>query len=59
MWDLPRPGHELVSPASAGGLSTTAPQGKPFILLLILQFESTVANYSVSITLALEFILIS
>ncbi|XP_059978101.1 THO complex subunit 5 homolog isoform X3 [Lagenorhynchus albirostris] len=25
MWDLPGPGHELVSPASAGGLSTTAP----------------------------------
>ena len=29
MWDLPRPGHEPVSPASAGGLSTTAPPGKP------------------------------
>ncbi|XP_060160393.1 centriolar satellite-associated tubulin polyglutamylase complex regulator 1 isoform X1 [Globicephala melas] len=25
MWDLPKPGHEPVSPASAGGLSTTAP----------------------------------
>ena len=40
MWDLPRPGHEPVSPASAGGLSTTAPPGKPnvigfFSLLLI------------------------
>uniref|UniRef100_A0A8C9C2E3 DnaJ homolog subfamily C member 24 n=1 Tax=Phocoena sinus TaxID=42100 RepID=A0A8C9C2E3_PHOSS len=25
MWDLPGPGHEPMSPASAGGLSTTAP----------------------------------
>ncbi|XP_060000350.1 5-phosphohydroxy-L-lysine phospho-lyase isoform X4 [Lagenorhynchus albirostris] len=29
MWGLPGPGHEPVSPASAGGLSTTAPPGKP------------------------------
>ena len=29
MWDLPRPGLEPVSPALAGGLSTTAPPGKP------------------------------
>ncbi|XP_049553846.1 uncharacterized protein LOC101280547 [Orcinus orca] len=29
MWDLPGPGHEPASPASAGGLSTTAPPGKP------------------------------
>ena len=29
MWDLPGPGYEPVSPASAGGLSTTAPPGKP------------------------------
>ncbi|XP_054947130.1 uncharacterized protein C8orf88 homolog isoform X1 [Physeter macrocephalus] len=29
MWDLPRLGHEPVSLASAGGLSTTAPPGKP------------------------------
>ena len=29
MWDLPRPGLESVSPALAGGLSTTAPPGKP------------------------------
>ena len=32
MWDLPRPGLKLVSPASAGGLPTTAPPGKPLIL---------------------------
>ena len=30
MWDLPRPGLEPVSPALAGGFSTTAPPGKPF-----------------------------
>ena len=29
MWDPPRPGLELVFPASAGRLSTTAPPGKP------------------------------
>ena len=29
MWDLPRPGLEPVSPALAGGFSTTAPAGKP------------------------------
>ena len=29
MWDLPGPGHEPVSPALAGRLSTTAPPGKP------------------------------
>ncbi|XP_059938652.1 RAD52 motif-containing protein 1-like isoform X3 [Mesoplodon densirostris] len=29
MWDLPGPGHEAVSPASAGSLSTTPPPGKP------------------------------
>ena len=28
-WDPPRPGLEPVSPALAGGLSTTAPAGKP------------------------------
>ena len=31
MWDLPRPGLELVSPALAGRFSTTAPPGKPFV----------------------------
>ena len=29
MWELPRPGLELVSPALAGRFSTTAPPGKP------------------------------
>ena len=29
MWDPPRPGLEPVSPALAGGFSTTVPPGKP------------------------------
>ena len=33
MWDLPRPGLEPVSLALAGGLSTTAPPGKPLFLV--------------------------
>ena len=33
MWDLPRPGLELVSPALAGRFSTTAPPGKPPTIL--------------------------
>ncbi|XP_049553898.1 phosphatidylinositol 3-kinase catalytic subunit type 3 isoform X4 [Orcinus orca] len=35
MWDLPGPGHKPVSPASAGGLSTTAPPGKPWHLFRV------------------------
>ena len=31
MWDLPRPGLELVFPALAGRFSTTAPPRKPCI----------------------------
>ena len=38
MWDLPRPGLEPVSPASAGRLSTTAPPGKPNIISFLKQF---------------------
>ena len=34
MWDLPRPGLEPVSPALAGRFSTTAPPGKPLIVVL-------------------------
>ena len=34
MWDLPRPGLEPVSPALAGRFSTTAPPGKPYLILL-------------------------
>ena len=29
MWDLPKPGPEIASPALAGGFSTPAPPGKP------------------------------
>ena len=34
MWDPPRPGLEPVSPALAGRLSTTAPPGKPYGVVL-------------------------
>ena len=33
MWDLPRPGLKPVSPALAGRFSTTAPPGKPLVVL--------------------------
>ena len=34
MWDLPRPGLEPMSPALAGGFSTTASLGKPYPCIL-------------------------
>ena len=34
MWDLPRPGFKLVSPALADRFLTTAPPGKPCLLIL-------------------------
>ena len=39
-WDLPGPGFELVSPALAGRLSTTAPPGKPPFQFLTSVFPS-------------------
>ena len=36
MWDLPRPGREPVSPALAGRFSTTAPPGKPSVIVFSL-----------------------
>ena len=36
MWDPPRPWHEPMSPALAGGLPTTAPPGKPLPLSLVI-----------------------
>ncbi|XP_059851640.1 sciellin isoform X2 [Delphinus delphis] len=36
MWDPPGPGHEPASPASAGGLSTTASPGKPMSYFFVL-----------------------
>ena len=42
MWDPPRPGPKPVSPALSGGLSTTAPPGKPpYKELLKLNSEKT------------------
>ena len=35
MWNPPAPGMEPVSPALAGGLITTGPQGKSFARVLI------------------------
>ena len=35
MWDPPGPGHEPVSTASSGGLSNTAPPGKPFLSFFV------------------------
>ena len=37
MWDLPGLGNEPVSHASVGGLSTTAPPGKPMNKVLSLR----------------------
>ena len=34
MWDPPRPGLEPVSPALAGGFSTTVPPGKPLKIII-------------------------
>ena len=33
LWDLPRPGIELICSALAGGFSTTGPSGKPWELV--------------------------
>ena len=38
IWDLPRPGLELVSPALAGRFSTTVSPGKPPVEFFILGF---------------------
>ena len=42
MWDLPRPGLEPMSPASAGRLSTTAPPGKPYLMIFYISVVSAV-----------------
>ena len=41
MWDLPRPGIEPMSPALAGGLSTTGPPGESLFGFLLLSFVSS------------------
>ena len=45
MWDLPKPGLKPVSPALAGGLSTTAPPGKPSRYFLIFSLISSVTSW--------------
>ena len=39
MWDLPRPGLKPVSPELAGRFSTTAPPRKPYLFLLISNYD--------------------
>ena len=51
MWDLPRPGHEPVSPALAGTFSTTAPPGKPSLSFFIAHYN--VPDRGCSFTLGL------
>ena len=45
-WGLPRPGLEPVSPALAGGFSTTAPPGKPRFLFLLFIFLTSLLEYN-------------
>ena len=40
MWDLPRPGLKPMSPALTGRFSTTAPPGKPLLLVFYLSIGS-------------------
>ena len=47
MWDLPRPGLEPVSPALAGGLSTTAPPGKPPVWVSFIIDSLEFSRYSI------------
>ena len=47
MRDLPRPGLEPVSPALAGGFSTTAPPGKPQNGFLYPEVRSLISKYTV------------
>ena len=44
MWDLPRPGLEPMSPALAGGFSTTAPPGKPIFLVFCFYKRCSIEN---------------
>ena len=45
MWDLPGPGTEPVSPASAGRFLATEPPGKPELLILNPIFYSGIDDY--------------
>ena len=46
MWDLPRPGLEPMSPALAGGFSTTAPPGKPYLPYLCTKIKEPASSKS-------------
>ena len=65
MWDLPRPGHEPVSPALAGGFLTTAPPGKPHTSLLkalsasFLASLQPILNTAARMTLSLQWLPVS
>ena len=54
LWNLPKPGIELVSPALAGKPLSTVPPGKCFPPLL-----NTIINYHISILLKLFFKIVS
>ena len=43
-WDLPRPGLEPMSPASAGRFSTTAPPGKPDYCTFMVSLKSGIMS---------------
>ena len=49
MWDLPRPGLEPVCPALTGRFSTTAPPGKPCVIIL----ESHLTSLNFTCTMGL------
>ena len=46
MWDLPGPGLEPVFPALAGGFLTTAPPGKPQIIVFIVDKQKVSWRHS-------------
>ena len=48
MWDLPGPGLEPVSPALAGGFSTTLLPGKPSAYVFIRWFANVFSQFSLS-----------
>ena len=45
-WDLPRPGLEPISPALAGGCSTTVPPGKPCLCFDLYKFMVNSSYFS-------------
>ena len=49
MWDPPRLGIELVSPALQGGFLTTGPPGKPQIAYILLRLRFSPGVYNIKI----------